>query len=32
MLELSSLVRDPKDPDSSNADCDTILTWYKWDG
>ena len=32
MLELSSLERDPKDPDSSNADCATILTWYKWDG
>ena len=32
ILELSSLERDPKDPDSSNADCSTILTWYKWDG
>jgi len=32
ILELSSLERDPNDPDSSNADCATILTWYKWDG
>ena len=32
LLELSSLERDPNDPDSSNADCSKILTWYKWDG
>jgi len=32
ILELSSLERDPKDPDSSNAECNKILTWYKWDG
>ncbi|MBW9154444.1 tol-pal system YbgF family protein [Clostridium estertheticum] len=32
ILELSSLERDPKDPDSSNIDGSKILTWYKWDG
>ncbi|MCB2308906.1 hypothetical protein LGL08_20805 [Clostridium estertheticum] len=32
LLELSSLERDPNDPDSSNATCSKILTWYKWDG
>ncbi|WLC83459.1 hypothetical protein KTC97_15415 [Clostridium estertheticum] len=31
LLELSSLERDPNDPDSSNAACSKILTWYKWD-
>ena len=32
LLELSSLERDPNDPNSSNATCSKILTWYKWDG
>ncbi|MBU3156422.1 hypothetical protein [Clostridium estertheticum] len=32
LLELSSLERDPNDPDSSNAECSKVLTWYKWDG
>ena len=32
ITELSSLERDPKDPDSSNAVGLKILTWYKWNG
>jgi len=31
-LELSSLEKDPKDINLSNAEADEILTWYKWDG
>ncbi|MCB2295855.1 hypothetical protein LGK95_20545 [Clostridium algoriphilum] len=31
-VELSSLETDPNDMNSSNADSDKIVTWFKWDG
>lgn len=32
ILELSSLEKDPKEENLSNAEADEIITWYKWDG